>query len=779
MTMEANDKIAEALELANKVGDHTSALRVLQHHVATASSSQSNNAVESSVRACNSIALALIKGMYGTRDLNAADTYLKWCLSVPLVSPALRACTLNNRAIYWSQSGRNEEALRCLQRSETIQSKAMSDSKWASGDDDDVSLHITLNWTTVLTNLGRHEEALDKAKRGMGMAIAIARAAPANIELLEAAKHNYTVAREAVEGLGRRFNRLDAAPRSHTAAPHHSNGASRGSRTQASEIGQQGASGISARSAALRGSNSRPVSNSSQESSNVPSQGKLPAARAGSAPNVRVTRPSLAARTLPYEKVDEHMMFEPPWYEMRMKGRAAGSARNLLHAARLDAIMPTGAPGKPAATRTMRRAARLYSSQHGCEPTAAKEATGVGRVAAGKAKSGACGRFESTDATGNKSSQKLSAARPLAPLPDMDRTASAHPPAPAPSPIAPLTLLPAIAPLGYRGLADQARVEEIAVEGEDGVQLLAAAALDHPSRPHDGRPPEYGGQQPAPITAWLMTEHDRLGAVGQANECLTEGEVEQPVQAISLPAVVAIASVSAVAEDVSAVSVVADDDTVTDEARPRATAAVLASACDTTLAAAPVAAVAPPVAVRPTPSAAAAIDGNGFVMGAAWGTADETDPGRAAHLALRTSQQGDRDAFVPVADVAASALATAADNNAAVAAEAQAVPMRVTEEESCSASVAQAASVAAAEVKAPDAAKMSQGNSAASGAYMASGEGDALSESSADAASAAAIDASFEVSTTVALAVRATRPARAIPAPPVAFTVITPAVAGI
>ena len=68
---------------------------------------------------------------------------------------ALRAVTLNNAGIYYARTGNPAAALRCLER---------VGSQGGAVVEDDVSVHVTLNMTTVLADLGRHGEALEKAQ---------------------------------------------------------------------------------------------------------------------------------------------------------------------------------------------------------------------------------------------------------------------------------------------------------------------------------------------------------------------------------------------------------------------------------------------------------------------------------------------------------------------------------------------------------------------------------------------------------------------------------------
>merc|ERR1739841_109942 len=91
-------------------------------------------------------------------QLESAYTYLKWALKAPHASPALRAVTLNNAGIYYARTGNPPAALRCLERVGRQGGVVV---------EDDVSVHVRLNMTTVLADLGRHGDALEMAQEAV------------------------------------------------------------------------------------------------------------------------------------------------------------------------------------------------------------------------------------------------------------------------------------------------------------------------------------------------------------------------------------------------------------------------------------------------------------------------------------------------------------------------------------------------------------------------------------------------------------------------------------
>ena len=106
-------------------------------------------------RLCNELALSSMQRGAAAFSFDAAFEYLQRAMRMPDVSLALRAVTLNNLSIYYARTGQPHAALRCLQRVVKQSSTAAHA--------DDVSVHVALNLTTVLADLGRHREALETA----------------------------------------------------------------------------------------------------------------------------------------------------------------------------------------------------------------------------------------------------------------------------------------------------------------------------------------------------------------------------------------------------------------------------------------------------------------------------------------------------------------------------------------------------------------------------------------------------------------------------------------
>ena len=119
-------------------------------------------------------------------------------MRMPDVLLALRAVTLNNLSIYYARTGQPHAALRCLQR---VVKQSLT-----AAHADDVSVHVALNLTTVLADLGRHREALEtahgavrslteRARPPTGVGASGAPARP-DASLLSAAYHNLAVQQE-------------------------------------------------------------------------------------------------------------------------------------------------------------------------------------------------------------------------------------------------------------------------------------------------------------------------------------------------------------------------------------------------------------------------------------------------------------------------------------------------------------------------------------------------------------------------------------------------------
>ena len=151
-------ELAKASQIA-KDGDHEEALaeldRFLSPYSKAAVSVEAVQAAAAAVRLCNELALTCMRDAASTAQLDSAYSYLKWALKAPHASPALRAVTLNNAGIYYARTNNPQAALRCLERVGRQGGVVV---------EDDVSIHVTLNMTTVLADLGRHHEALEKAQ---------------------------------------------------------------------------------------------------------------------------------------------------------------------------------------------------------------------------------------------------------------------------------------------------------------------------------------------------------------------------------------------------------------------------------------------------------------------------------------------------------------------------------------------------------------------------------------------------------------------------------------
>ncbi len=209
-------KLNEAAALA-KQSDHSAALALIDTSLASLGEARTPSiiaAAATAVRLANELALGCMRdpavtGSDPSADqLEAAYGYLKWALKVPHASPALRAVTLNNAGIYYTHTGQPEAALRCLER--------VSKSSPGVVLEDDVSVHVCLNMTTVLAALGRHAEALAKAQQAVRTLTRTERTSArsgvkADPSLLSAAYHNLAVQQE-------RLGSSTAHVRSHKAA---------------------------------------------------------------------------------------------------------------------------------------------------------------------------------------------------------------------------------------------------------------------------------------------------------------------------------------------------------------------------------------------------------------------------------------------------------------------------------------------------------------------------------------------------------------------------------
>ena len=186
-----DERLRHAAELARE-GDHQSALaEVMQFTSAYDKDTISVEAVQATsvaIRLCNELALACMNELATSQQLDSAYAYLKWALKAPHASPALRAVTLNNASIFYARTGNPHAALRCLQRIGRQGSTMI---------EDDVSVHMLLNMTTVLADLGRNADALEKAQDAVRMLAHSERSGRlVDPSLLSAAHHNLAVQQE-------------------------------------------------------------------------------------------------------------------------------------------------------------------------------------------------------------------------------------------------------------------------------------------------------------------------------------------------------------------------------------------------------------------------------------------------------------------------------------------------------------------------------------------------------------------------------------------------------
>ena len=175
-----------------KDGQHAEALAEINSYLSpyskVAVSVEAVQAAAVAVRLCNELALSCMRDAASAEQLDCAYSYLKWALKAPHASPALRAVTLNNAGIYYARTGNPLAALRCLERVGQQGGVVV---------EDDVSVHVTLNMTTVLADLGRHAEALEKAQEAVRTLTKAERAGKqTDSSLLSAAYHNLAVQQE-------------------------------------------------------------------------------------------------------------------------------------------------------------------------------------------------------------------------------------------------------------------------------------------------------------------------------------------------------------------------------------------------------------------------------------------------------------------------------------------------------------------------------------------------------------------------------------------------------
>ena len=187
----AYPELANASAMARS-GDHAGALAAVDAFLSpfgkVAVSVEAVQTAAAAVRLCNELALSCMRDASSAEHLDSAYAYLKWALKAPHASPALRAVTLNNAGIYYARTNNPQAALRCLERVGRQGGVVV---------EDDVSVHVTLNMTTVLADLGRHAEALEKAQEAVRTLTRAERAGkPTDASLLSAAYHNLAVQQE-------------------------------------------------------------------------------------------------------------------------------------------------------------------------------------------------------------------------------------------------------------------------------------------------------------------------------------------------------------------------------------------------------------------------------------------------------------------------------------------------------------------------------------------------------------------------------------------------------
>ena len=117
------------------------------------------------VRLLNELALASMQRGAASFSFKAAHAYLLRAQKLP-VAPGLEAVTLNNLSIYHSRTQQPHAAQRCLQRAlELVDGAARA--RVSQPDSDDISVHVCLNLTTVLADVGRHQDSLAMAQQAV------------------------------------------------------------------------------------------------------------------------------------------------------------------------------------------------------------------------------------------------------------------------------------------------------------------------------------------------------------------------------------------------------------------------------------------------------------------------------------------------------------------------------------------------------------------------------------------------------------------------------------
>ena len=152
------------------------------------------------VRLLNELALASMQRGAASFSFKAAHAYLRRAQKLS-VAPGLEAVTLNNLSIYHSRTQQPHAAQRCLQRAlELVDGAARA--RGSQPDSDDISVHVCLNLTTVLADVGRHQDSLAMAQQAVKALGRQKRQSPdatqldPTIQLASAAYYNLAVQQE-------------------------------------------------------------------------------------------------------------------------------------------------------------------------------------------------------------------------------------------------------------------------------------------------------------------------------------------------------------------------------------------------------------------------------------------------------------------------------------------------------------------------------------------------------------------------------------------------------
>ena len=183
-------------------GRHEEALHAIAHTLPVGppnATAEAVHATAAAVRLLNELALGCMQRDTPCFSFAAAFAYLRRAQQLP-TTPALKAVTLNNLSIYYSRTRQPHGALRCLQR---VLKSEQAAAAGPGSEIDDVSVHVSLNLTTVLADLGRHKEALLTAQQAVKVLALREKTAATRPDpsLYSAAYHNLAVQQERL-GLG-------------------------------------------------------------------------------------------------------------------------------------------------------------------------------------------------------------------------------------------------------------------------------------------------------------------------------------------------------------------------------------------------------------------------------------------------------------------------------------------------------------------------------------------------------------------------------------------------